>query len=136
MGSTATKAKPKGWAKETKKGWTDDIAQQADVVCMADEDVGLLSDEDGEVSVDADVVKVMADAAAIQRRKLTIILREYGRSYCDEMDGYKGSSKAQIAFAGTHLEAVIEVADESSKRKPVTAWLLNYAEKFASKFAK
>lgn len=134
MGSTATQ--PKGWEKTTKREWTDDIIQQVDIVCIQDEDVGLLADEDGEVSVDADVVKVMQDAASIQRKKLTIILREYGRAYCDEMDGYKGSSKAQTAFAGTQLDACVEVADESKKRKPVTAWLLKFAEAFATKHAK
>jgi len=132
----ATKTQPKGWEKATKREWTDDVIQQADICLIQDEDVALLADEEGKVSLDADVVKAMQDAARIQSHKLAIILREYGRAYCLEMDGYKGSSKAQTAFAGTQLDACIKVADDAKKRKPVTAWLLKYAEAFAAKYAK
>lgn len=134
MGKTATAAK---WAKITKKEWTDDIIQQVDVIGIADEDVGLLVDDDGGIEVDADVAKVCEEAAKVQRRKLAIVLREYGRAYCDEqLGGYKGSNKAQTSYAETQMEAIIDLADASDKRKPVTEALVSFAKAFGDRFAK
>lgn len=135
MGQTKTADK---WAKLTKREWTDDIIQQADVIGIADEDVGLLVDEDGSIMVDADVIEVCEEAAKVERKKLAILLREYGRAYCDEAgSGYKGTGKAQTSYAVTQADALIDLADASEgKRKPVTAALVSFAEAFGKRFGK
>ena len=132
-----TATKPAVWAKTTKREWTDDIIQLVDVIGIADGDVGLLVDEDGNIEVDDDVVRVCEQAASIQRKKFAIILREYGRAYCEEQgDGHNGSKKDQAAFVGEHIESIIDLTDEADKRKPVTDALVNFAESFGDRFGK
>jgi hypothetical protein len=121
------------WAKVTKKEWTDDIIQMVDVVEVASDDVEAL---EGDNDIDGDVREVCQQALKVERKKLSIILREYGRAYCDETgEGHKGSGKAQLGLVAEHEADIIGIC-EGDKRKPVTSALVGFAEAFGSRFAK
>ena len=133
MGST-TKTN-KAWAKTTKKEWVEDVIEGASIVAISDDDVKALASEDE--PMDADIIRAFGAAATANRAKLTLLVREYGRAYCDEQDqDHKGTGKAQAAYVGKHIEAIIRVAEESEKAKPVTEALVKFASKFHKEFAK
>jgi hypothetical protein len=128
MGPTTTTP----WAKVTKREWTDHIIQMAETVEAASDDVESL---EGDQDIDDDVHAICQEALKVERKKLSIMLREYGRAYCDTGQGYKGGSKAHLTFVAEHEADIIGIR-ESGKRKPVTLALVGFAEAFGSRFAK